>query len=44
VGQLSTLEATCFALMRLEPLPERFDRLLEAFNGFVAQQLAFRPM
>ena len=42
-GQLSTLEATCFALMRLEPHPERCERLLEAFKGFVAQQLAFWP-
>jgi DTW domain-containing protein YfiP len=42
-GQLSTLEATCFALMRLEPRPEKFHHLLDAFKGFVAQQLAFRP-
>jgi len=42
-GQLSTLEATCAALMQLEHDPDRFQPLLAAFNGFVAQQLAFRP-
>jgi len=42
-GQLSTLEATCAALVRLEGGPERFRPLLDAFDGFVAQQLAFRP-
>lgn len=42
-GQLSTLEATCFALMQVEPHPKRFDALLKAFKGFVAQQMAFRP-
>jgi len=42
-GQLSTLEATCAALVQLEGEPERFQPLLDAFDGFVAQQLAFRP-
>lgn len=42
-GQLSTLEATCAALAQLEGEPERFQPLLQAFDGFVAQQLAFRP-
>ncbi len=42
-GQLSTLEATCAALVRLEGRPERFQPLLDAFDGFVAQQLACRP-
>ena len=42
-GQLSTLEATCAALMQLERDPDRFQPLLAAFNGFVAQQLALRP-
>ncbi len=42
-GQLSTLEATCAALAQLENDPEKFAPLLQAFKGFVAQQLAFRP-
>lgn len=37
--QLSTLEATCAALAHLERAPERFEPLLAAFDGFVAQQL-----
>jgi DTW domain-containing protein YfiP len=36
--QLSTLEATCYALMRLENDPARFQRLIDGFDGFVAQQ------
>lgn len=40
--QLSTLEATCAALMQLEGGIERFAPLLTAFNGFVAQQLGYR--
>lgn len=43
LGQLSTLEATCAALVQLEGTPERVQPLLDAFDGFVAQQLAFRP-
>lgn len=42
-GQLSTLEATCAALAQLESDPEKYQPLLKAFNGFVAQQLAFVP-
>ncbi len=42
-GQLSTLEATCAALAQLEGGPARFAPLLDAFDGFVAQQMAFRP-
>lgn len=41
--QLSTLEATCAALMQLEGDAEKFQPLLTAFDGFVAQQLAHRP-
>lgn len=40
--QLSTLEATCAALMQLEGSIERFQPLLTAFDGFVAQQLGYR--
>ena len=40
--QLSTLEATCAALMQLEGSVERFQPLLAAFDGFVAQQLGYR--
>jgi len=41
-GQLSTLEAVCHALAQLEGDAERYQPLLRAFDGFVAQQLAFR--
>ncbi len=40
--QLSTLEATCLALTQLEGNAERFQPLLNAFDGFIAQQLAQR--
>lgn len=40
--QLSTLEATCTALAQLEGDTEKFQPLLNAFDGFVAQQLAYR--
>jgi DTW domain-containing protein len=40
-GQLSTLEATCAALAQLEDAPTRFQPLLAAFDGFVAQQLSW---
>lgn len=40
-GQLSTLEATCHALMQLEHNEQRYLPLLAAFDGFVAQQLAY---
>jgi DTW domain-containing protein YfiP len=39
--QLSTLEATCAALMQLEGDDEKFQPLLTAFDGFVGQQLAY---
>jgi DTW domain-containing protein YfiP len=44
-GQLSTLEATCAALGQLEGEGgvEKYQLLLKAFDGFVAQQLAFVP-
>ncbi len=41
-GQLSTLEATCAALAQLEGYPGAFVPLLQAFRGFVAQQLDFK--
>ena len=40
-GQLSTLEATCYALMQLEQDEHKYQPLLTAFNGFVGQQLAY---
>ena len=40
-NQLSTLEAVCAALAQLEGDAGPFQPLLEAFDGFVAQQLAF---
>lgn len=42
-GQLSTLEATCAALAQLEGDAARWKPLLEAFDGFVAQQRVFMP-
>jgi DTW domain-containing protein YfiP len=42
-GQLSTLEATCAALAQLEGDADRFQPVLQAFRGFVAQQLALVP-
>ncbi len=36
--QLSTLEAACYALAQLEHAPHRYDGVLAAFDGFVAQQ------
>ena len=41
--QLSTLEATCSALAQLEGNAEKFQPVLSAFDGFVAQQLAYQP-
>lgn len=38
-GQLSTLEATCFALQQLQGLSGQFEPLLAAFDGFVASQM-----
>lgn len=37
-GQLSTLEATCAALAQLEGNSAKWQALLDAFDGFVAQQ------
>lgn len=39
--QLSTLEATCYALMQLENDVPRFAPLITAFDGFVAQQMNY---
>ncbi|MES2073817.1 MAG: tRNA-uridine aminocarboxypropyltransferase [Pseudomonadota bacterium] len=36
--QLSTLEATCYALMELEGDSGKYQALLQAFKGFVEQQ------
>ncbi len=41
--QLSTLEATCVALAQLEGNDFAMQPLLEAFDGFVGQQLSWRP-
>ncbi len=41
--QLSTLEAVCAALAQLEGDSGQFQPLLQAFDGFVAQQMAFPP-
>ncbi|QJQ05842.1 DTW domain-containing protein [Undibacterium piscinae] len=45
--QLSTLEASCYALMQLESNGEKYQPLLDAFDGFITQQLslngALRP-
>ena len=41
--QLSTLEATCAALSQLEGQARLCAPLLSAFDGFVQQQLAYRP-
>lgn len=42
-GQLSTLEASCYALAHLEAGRVDYTPLLDAFDGFNEQQLAFRP-
>ncbi|RZL61471.1 MAG: DTW domain-containing protein [Variovorax sp.] len=41
--QLSTLEATCVALAQLEGDAFAMQSLLDAFDGFIGQQLARRP-
>ncbi len=38
--QLSTLEATTYALAQLEGDAQKFAPLIEAFDGFVSQQMA----
>jgi DTW domain-containing protein YfiP len=42
-GQLATLEATCAALVQLQGDVARYAPLLQAFQGFVAQQAAYAP-
>lgn len=42
VDQLSTLEASCYALMQLEKNIEKYTPLLDAFDGFIGQQMALR--
>ncbi len=42
-SQLSTLEATCAALAQLEEAPARYQPLLAAFEGFIAQAAARTP-
>ena len=39
--QLSTLEATAYALAQLEHAPGRYKPLIDAFDGFVAQQAGY---
>jgi DTW domain-containing protein YfiP len=41
--QFSTLEAVCAALAQLEADTEKYQPLLKAFDGFVAQKNARRP-
>jgi len=41
--QLSTLEATVYALAQLENDDHKFNPLIEAFDGFVAQQASHIP-
>lgn len=42
-NQLSTLEASCYALQKLEHGAVNYSPILEAFAAFVAQQQAFLP-
>lgn len=42
-NQLSTLEASCYALQQLENIRVDYAPLLHAFKGFVRQQQAFIP-
>lgn len=39
--QLSTLEATVYALAQLENASDKYDPLIDAFDGFVAQQAGY---
>jgi DTW domain-containing protein YfiP len=39
--QLSTLEATVYALSQLENDDQKFSPLIDAFDGFVAQQASY---
>jgi DTW domain-containing protein YfiP len=43
VDQLSTLEAACHALGQLESVHAKYLPLLQAFDGFVAQQGSYVP-
>jgi DTW domain-containing protein YfiP len=43
VDQLSTLEAACHALGQLESVHAKYLPLLQAFDGFVAQQSSYVP-
>jgi DTW domain-containing protein YfiP len=40
--QLSTFEAVCYALMRLEENHLKYQPLLDAFSGFITQQSTYR--
>jgi DTW domain-containing protein YfiP len=40
--QLSTLEASCYALMRIEGGQQKYEPILNAFDGFVASALEKR--
>ncbi len=42
VDQLSTLEASCYALMQLENNTKKYTPLLDAFDGFIGQQITLR--
>ena len=42
--QLSTLEATVYALSQLEKDEHKFRPLIDAFDGFVAQQASYAPV
>jgi DTW domain-containing protein len=42
-GQCSTLEATCAALAQLQHDSQTYQPLLQAFDGFVAQQAGYVP-
>lgn len=41
--ELSTLEASCYALQQLEAKQVDYQPLLDAFDGFIATQQAFVP-
>ena len=41
--QLSTLEAAAYALMQVDAAPAHWQGLIDAFDGFVGQQMGFVP-
>jgi DTW domain-containing protein YfiP len=41
--QLSTYEATVLGLSQIEPVPEKDATLLNAFNGFIDEQMSYIP-